>query len=136
MIDYARLKYPKTLKPRVVARMERDRHAEAQERQCRAKVDARDGHRCFFPGCRTRASDRHHIRPRSLLGKWITSNILSACRKHHDWFKAGLIRINGNPDRHTVRVLLTALGEQAGIRIPAKSAAPTPIHPSPVRRTT
>jgi hypothetical protein len=127
MIDYSVLKFGKGT-PRAVAKMEKDRAAEAKEQKCRDKVNASDGHRCFFPGCRTRSSDKHHVRPRSLLGAWVSSNILSACRRHHDWFKAGLIRVEGNPDRRPVRVGLTGLGAQAGLRVPARSAADSPVH--------
>ena len=120
MIDYSRLAFPKGL-PRVVARLRRDREEAAEERACRLAVNARDRHRCFFPGCRTLASERHHVRPRSLGGRWETANIVSSCAKHHRWFHGGLIQITGNPDQGPVRVRLTTLGEQAGIVIPARN---------------
>ncbi len=118
---YANCPIPKG-KPRVIAKLEKTRAADRVEEQCRKKVDARDGHRCFFPGCRVRSSDKHHIRPRSLQGEWLTGNILSSCRRHHDWFKAGLIRVQGNPDRGPVKVFLTKLGEEARVRIPQRAA--------------
>lgn len=99
-------------------RRKKDADADKRERQCRENVNARDGHRCFFPGCRTRASDKHHVRPRSLMGEWVTKNILSACRLHHDYFKAGWIRVTGNPDRKNVVVHRTELGRAQGIHVP------------------
>jgi len=118
-IDYSCLAFPKG-KPRVVEKMDRDRAADEVERKCREKVNARDNHQCFFPRCRTRASDKHHIRPRSLGGEWRPDNIASSCRRHHDWFKAGLITVSGNPNRGPLRVHLTVLGQQAKIRIPSR----------------
>jgi len=120
VIDYSGLAFPKGT-PRVVHRMVNDRAADARERKCRKVVDARDDHHCFFPQCRTRSSDKHHVRPRSLGGQWVPRNILSSCRRHHDWFKAGLITVTGNPNRPPVRVVLTMLGEAAGIRIPQRA---------------
>jgi hypothetical protein len=121
-IEWHRLKYSKGT-PRVVAKLWADRLAQVVEEECRARVNRRDGYRCFFPQCKRRVSDRHHVRPRSLGGRWISRNILSSCRLHHDWFKAQLIRISGNPDRKTVRVHLTPLGKEAGIRVPSRIAA-------------
>jgi hypothetical protein len=109
-------------KPRIVAQLTKQRTASKEEQACRAKVDARDGRRCFWPGCKVRASDKHHIQARSLGGKWLTRNILSACRKHHDYFKAGLITVTGNPDRGPVKVRLTQMGKDAKLRIPTRAA--------------
>lgn len=110
---------------RVVEKIDRQRVKDREEEACRAKVDARDGRRCFFPNCRLVASDKHHIVSSSVRGKriWRTNDILSACRKHHGWFKAGLITTKGNPDRGPVAVFLTELGAKAGIRIPQRKAA-------------
>lgn len=121
-IDYSGMRFSKGT-PRVVVKMQKARLADAVETKCRKKVNRRDGGRCFFPRCKTRASDKHHVRPRSLGGAWTSSNILSSCRVHHDWFKAQLIRISGNPDRKTVKVHLTTLGKEAGIRVPTRLAA-------------
>lgn len=121
MIDYSLSKFGKG-KPRELVKMDRRRAAEREERECRAKVDARDQRRCFFPGCTARASDKHHIRQRSLGGRWETKNIASACARHHRWFKAGFITVSGNPDRGQLRVHLTALGLEAKIRIPMRAA--------------
>jgi hypothetical protein len=123
MIDYSLFTYSKGT-PRVIAKLHRDREAARVERACRAQVDARDGRRCFFPGCRQHASDKHHILRRSAGGQWATRNILSACRRHHDWFKAGLITTTGNPDRGPVTVQLTALGREAQIRVQTVAGDP------------
>lgn len=116
---YRACAFPKS--SRVVERMEKQRGADREERKVREKVDARDNHQCFFPQCKVRASDKHHVEARSLGGKWLTRNILSACRKHHDLFKAGLIQVTGNPDKGPVTVRLTALGRAAKIRVPART---------------
>ena len=118
---YRSCAFPKS--SRVVERLEKKRAADRLERKVREAVDVRDNHRCFFPQCKVRASDKHHVAARSLGGKWTTRNILSACRKHHDLFKAGLIRVTGNPDNGPVTVTLTALGKAAKIRVPERGQA-------------
>jgi hypothetical protein len=119
-MDYSGLPFPK--RPRILDRIAYKRQREADERACRRTVDQRDGRRCFFPACRAFASEKHHIVPSSVRGKrlWVTSDILSSCPEHHQWFKAGLIRVVGNPDQGPVRVVLTALGLLAGIKVPAR----------------
>lgn len=121
MIDYSLLPISKG-HPRVVAKMLRTRERDKAERDCRAKVDARDQRQCFYPRCRMRASDKHHIVASSLRGKrvWLTHDILSACRRHHDWFKSGLIVTHGNPDHGPVTVCVTPWGEELGIRVPVR----------------
>lgn len=104
--------------PRVLSRIEQKLKLAKTERACRKAVDARDGRRCFWPTCRTFATDKHHIQARSLGGTWQTHNILSACSEHHAYFKAGLIRVRGNPDRGPVRVWVTALGTESGLVVP------------------
>lgn len=122
-IEWNLLALPKP-RPRVLDRIAYKRQREVEERACRLKVDARDQHRCFFPGCRRRASEKHHIVPSSVRGKrlWRSDDILSSCHDHHAWFKAGLIQVRGNPDRGPVKVYLTMLGLEAGIRIPSRAA--------------
>lgn len=112
------LLFPKQ-SPRVVDRIHRKAELAKEERACRLAVDARDKRRCFYPGCKAVASDKHHIVASSVRGqrRWRTDDILSACREHHGYFKAGLIRVEGNPDKGPVRVFLTALGVEAGLRI-------------------
>lgn len=127
MIDYTDetiFAFPKG-EPRQVAKIKKASDLAKEERECRAKVDARDKRRCFFPSCRSAATEKHHIVARSVRGKtvWRTDDILSACNKHHKWFKAGLIRVEGNPDVAPVKVFLTTLGEKAGIRVPERKAA-------------
>lgn len=107
---------PKTRK--VVSRLAKDRVLKSQERKTRQHVDARDQRRCFWPGCRAYATDKHHQIPRSKGGKWAPDNIISGCRTHHDWFKAGLIRVFGNVEKGTLTIQLTELGRAAKIRIP------------------
>lgn len=123
-IDYSALRFSKGT-PRIIERRRKQLDRAAEERACRQAVDQRDGRRCFFPNCRAHASEKHHIRPSSVRGKriWQTNDILSACAEHHRWFKAGLIQVSGNPDRGPVRVVVTRLGEEAGIRIPSRGAA-------------
>lgn len=120
-IDYSGFKFHKGT-PRAVSKLERQREAAKEERDCRAAVDARDQHRCFFPRCRTKATEKHHILSRSVRGQtiWRTDDILSACQEHHRWFKAALITVSGNPDKGPVQVALTSLGEAANIRIPER----------------
>lgn len=119
MIEWTGFRFPKG-QPRVVAKIEKARTAAQEERDCRAKVDARDGRRCFVDGCRLKATEKHHIVSRSVRGKteWNSSDILSACQRHHSMFKAGLIRVEGNPDVARVKVFLTALGTAAKIKLP------------------
>ncbi len=118
-IDYTGFLFGKG-QPRVVAKIEKARTTAKEERECRANVDARDGRRCFWPGCQKKAGEKHHILSRSVRGKtqWVTSDILSACATHHGYFKAGLIRVEGNPDVARVKVFLTALGTAAKIKLP------------------
>jgi hypothetical protein len=106
--------------PRFVEQIDKKRAVAKEERDCRAKVDARDKRRCFFPCCKAYANEKHHITSRSVRGKtiWCSDDILSACTEHHRMFKAGLIWTKGNPDRGPVKVFATALGKAAGIRIP------------------
>ncbi len=123
MIDYDGFAFPKGT-PRVVDRITYKRQREAEERACRIAVDARDQRRCFFPRCRQRATEKHHIVSSSVRGKreWVTRDILSSCQNHHKWFKAGLIRVDGNPDRGRVKVVPTALGLAAKIIVPGYKA--------------
>jgi len=103
-----------------VDKLQRERAASAAERICRAKVNDRDGYQCFWPTCKKRADHRHHIVLRSQGGAWISKNILSACKTHHDYFHAGFVRVSGNPDRRgSIKVHLTELGKAAKIRLQA-----------------
>ncbi len=120
MIDYRGARFPKPI-PRVVLKMAKATLSSKRERACRKDVDRRDRRVCFYPTCRSYASDKHHILPTSLRGSrvWLTADILSSCRLHHQWFKAGLIRVAGNPDvKHSIRVRLTALGRAAKLKVP------------------
>jgi hypothetical protein len=104
--------------PRVLVKAAKDRREAAHDRRVRAEVNRRDGFACFWPTCKTRASDRHHIQPKSLGGPFESWNLLSACRKHHDYFKAGLVRVSGNPDvKGSLRVFVTQRGLDAKVRV-------------------
>ena len=121
MIDYSGFQFGKG-QPRIVAKLQKRSVLAAEERACRAAVDARDGRRCFWPTCQKPAGEKHHLVARSVRGKteWRSDGIVSACSEHHRLFKAGLIYTTGNPDRGRVSVHLTALGQQAGIRVPRR----------------
>ena len=124
MIQYEGFMFPKG-QPRIVAKLQKRATLAAEERACRAAVDARDGRRCFWPGCSKPAGEKHHLIARSVRGKteWRSDGIVSACSEHHRLFKAGLIYTTGNPDRGRVQVHLTALGQQAGLRVPRRGKA-------------
>lgn len=121
MIQWHRLAFGKGL-PRVMLQMAKATIANAKERKVRATVYARDRRRCFFPSCRRSSVDLAHIKARSLGGLFISSNLVSSCRQHHRFHHAGLITITGNPDRKSLKVRITDLGRQAGIRLPRKVA--------------
>lgn len=110
--------------PHVTEKIKKARALAKEEADCRAAVDKRDGRKCFFPGCKRTAGEKHHIVSRSVRGKteWRTDGILSSCTEHHRYFKAGLIRVEGNPDKGRVKVFLTKLGEEAKISIPKRAA--------------
>ncbi len=121
MIAYHRLKFGKGL-PKILLKMAKAKIEEAKERTVRAQVYARDRRRCFFPGCRRSSVDLHHVKPRSLGGRFEPANLVSSCRSHHQWVTAGLIRLSGSPQKRTIKVRITDLGRQAGIRVPKVAA--------------
>lgn len=108
------------LAERIVSELDKDRTEKAQERKTRKHVDRRDQRQCFWPGCKVYATDKHHQIPRSKGGQWTPENIISGCRRHHDWFKAQLIRVYGNAEKKTLTIELTDLGKKAKIRLPRK----------------
>jgi hypothetical protein len=117
VIDWSGFAFPKGT-PRVLVKETKDRDKAARERRVRIKVNQRDNYVCFWPKCKARASDRHHIRPKSLLGPFESWNLLSACRKHHDYFKAGLVQVTGDPDvKGSLHVSLTQMGIDAKLRL-------------------
>jgi hypothetical protein len=67
-------------------------------RACKARVKKRDGGRCRLGGRCAGTLDPHHIIPRSLGGRDTDRNVVTLCRKHHDWVKAGLLQISGSPE--------------------------------------
>ncbi len=121
VIDYALLKFGKG-HPRSVEKLQQRRRAQDIERQVRRKVNLRDGHRCFWPGCWEPAFHKHHKVYRSKGGKWETENIVSGCACHHRWVHDGLIRLVGNPDKPPLDIELTRLGREARIRLPRRAA--------------
>lgn len=112
-------------RPRVLTAQDKAKALAKQERDCRAQVDARDKRQCFFPRCKAHAGEKHHIVSRSVRGHtmWQSDDIVSACTEHHRWFKAGLIRTTGNPDRGPVKVYATELGRREGVVVPRRQAA-------------
>lgn len=98
-IDWSLFAIPKGT-PRVLDRIEQKKSREAQERECRRKVDARDKRKCVVPGCKDASAHKHHIVYRSKGGKWRSENVCSLCVKHHQMVHAGLIDISGNADEH------------------------------------
>ncbi len=108
--------------PRLVDRIQQKKALADREAICRAAVNRRDQWRCFWPGCQVKATEKHHIVSRSARGKtiWHTADILSACPAHHRYFKAGLVRVMGNPDEGPVKVILTQMGIDAKITLPKR----------------
>jgi len=49
----------------------------------RRAVRERDQYRCQFPGCHSRRTDIHHIRPWARGGKTRLSNLILLCEAHH-----------------------------------------------------
>jgi len=49
----------------------------------RRAVRERDRSRCQFPGCNSRRTDLHHIRPWARGGKTCLTNLISLCGTHH-----------------------------------------------------
>jgi hypothetical protein len=84
--------------PRVIDRLQQKRDLAAQERACRLAVQARDQGRCVVPRCRRRSAHLHHIRYRSLGGRWTTANVCSLCPTHHQLVHAARLVIAGNAD--------------------------------------
>lgn len=109
--------------PRIVTQLAKKAALAKEERRVRKLVDQRDHRRCFWPTCKRRASEKHHVIARSVRGKtvWRTDDLLSACNFHHSFFKAGLIQVLGNPDHGPVQVVRTALGREQGIRVPHRT---------------
>jgi hypothetical protein len=105
-------------RPTVLTRADKKLAREQRLRDCYKAVDARDQRKCFFPKCRRYADEHHHVQPRSLGRLDETFNVISACCIHHAYFKAGLIRVEGNPDVAPVTVHLTELGAREGLRLP------------------
>lgn len=120
-IDYSVFKFGKGA-PRSAVKLQKQCAGKATERKVREKVNARDKHRCFWPGCKETAFHKHHKVYRSKGGKWETENIVSGCGLHHRWVHDGLIRLIGNPDKPPLEIELTTLGRESRLRLPRKAA--------------
>jgi 5-methylcytosine-specific restriction endonuclease McrA len=48
------------------------------------KIKEAVGMRCEMPGCKDRAREVHHIKPRSERGEDVPSNLIVLCANHHD----------------------------------------------------
>jgi 5-methylcytosine-specific restriction endonuclease McrA len=90
--------------PRVVTKKIAQKLDNKAERDCRAAVKGRDKGKCRIPGCKERATELHHIEPRSRskTKRWVTSNCVSLCTDHHRLRHAGVIAIAGNADAEIV----------------------------------
>jgi 5-methylcytosine-specific restriction endonuclease McrA len=86
--------------PRCVLKKRRAKFDAKQERACREITRSRDGGKCRIPGCSERATELHHIVPRSQskAKRWLTSNCLWLCTTHHQLRHASVITISGNAD--------------------------------------
>jgi hypothetical protein len=85
--------------PRAVDKREQRREKERNWIDVRRDVLTRDQHRCRC--CRLRATDVHHIRPRSVRGPDSTKNCCALCRLCH-----GLVQ--------TYRVTIDAVDQALG----------------------
>lgn len=121
-IDYTDFAFGKGM-PRSGEKVIKGRAAQKVERKVRQAVNARDKHRCFFPGCKVSASHKHHTVYRSRGGSWDTKKIVSGCPVHHRWIHDGLIELHGNPDKPPMQVRLTTLGRKAKLHLPARNTA-------------
>ena len=119
-IDFTGFAFPKGM-PQSGERVIKKRQIKAAESKIRKQVIARDQHRCFFPGCKVKAVEKHHQVYRSKGGAFTPTNLVSGCSLHHRWVHDGLIRLHGNPENPPLRVVLTALGRDAKIHIQRKS---------------
>lgn len=86
--------------PRVLTRQWLEAEKQKARRAAYAAVTKRDGGRCRV--CGKRGAEHHHVLPRSLGGRDVTSNLALICggpNGCHALRHAGLIRITGNADR-------------------------------------
>lgn len=87
--------------PRCVAKRRAEKFGQQQERAAREITRKRDKGKCRIPGCTERATELHHIVPRSHSKKrrWDTRNLVWLCTDHHRLRHAGVIQIGGDADR-------------------------------------
>jgi hypothetical protein len=90
--------------PRCVLKARAKKWDAKNERACREMTKARDKGRCRIPGCTERATELHHIIPRSQSKKrrWDTSNVLWLCHEHHQLRHGGAIKISGSADQEII----------------------------------
>ena len=79
--------------------------------QLRAAVEARDGWRCRFPGCRHPIHQIHHVFPWSQGGPTDRSNLVGLCFHHHVVIHQDGWRVTGDADTELVVTLDGLHGE-------------------------
>jgi 5-methylcytosine-specific restriction endonuclease McrA len=82
--------------PRCLTRKWLEAERVKAQRAAYRAVTKRDGGRCRV--CGKRGAEHHHVLPRSLGGRNVTSNLLLLCATCHGYRHGGLIRISGNAD--------------------------------------
>lgn len=90
--------------PRCVRKKHQQKWDAKNERAAREITRKRDTGVCRIPGCRERATELHHIIPRSQsrTRRWETSNLVWLCQEHHQLRHAGIIGISGNADEELI----------------------------------
>lgn len=58
------------------------KHSKSKWRRVKERVYERDNGECII--CHDRATDAHHVIPRSQLGKDDVNNVVCLCRYHHE----------------------------------------------------
>lgn len=102
-IDYSQLPLSKGT-PRVIERAKQRKALARDERTAREATRARDKGKCRIPGCKERATELHHIVPRSRSKRLrhATGNLVWLCLSHHRLRHAGVINIAGNADEELI----------------------------------
>jgi len=90
--------------PRCIAKRRKMKQDAKNERAAREITRKRDLGKCRIPGCIERATELHHIVPRSQSKRrrYDTGNLVWLCREHHQLRHAGVIRITGNADEEII----------------------------------
>jgi 5-methylcytosine-specific restriction endonuclease McrA len=88
----------------------------------RAKILARDHHRCRVPGCRaTRCIEIHHIVPRELGGPHTPENLITLCDGHHAAHHRGEIRIEGPASTAVITMVAAARADELSFHVEDRS---------------